>query len=803
MAFFEFPHTRTYDSDLGWIIKRINEQQDQMDGQQIYMDELKAWMDVNEPRIEHIEEIYDLFEQGQLPQEVVNALNAWIENYGVLSAAYAYTDETANDLRSEISAEAAARIDSDTVLSNRIDAIIQLTPGSTTGDAELQDIRIGANGVTYATAGDAVRGQYNDIMLTLGKAVYTQTLASRAMTIPVTAATGDLIYFKPLVWTGSTPSRIDCYGEISGGTHDTFSVLATGTGIFFKAKHNYTHFQVSVGVPSVPSSPVTMTNMLCNLQSQDGISKITLKNLQTCEDLLSSQKAVLADWNIQMLCDQRGYQVNNTGSVIASTHMRCSDYIRIPENAVSVTFNNTITLGNNTYRVAPGMAWYDENKTFIRGDYNSTDPIATVNVPEHAAFIIINQSNYPDVDTGLVRFNFRERPDGYINKYTVTYTASGQQPYVEIYLTAGEKYFITLDMDPGEHRFNIFQAGQTSNYKTLKRPYLYTRFTPNVSGVFILYNASGYIGDVTVSVYKDSVYSQYMADTPYIVDGSHPEIADYASVTECFYDLRNDVHQKTINIHGGDYGIFQEYQDLGIPIYTGNNPSSDWWNYAVFIPTNSHVLGHGEVKLNWMPTSSAVTQGQSQTVSPINAAGSFVLENVAIYCKNGRYAIHDDVMGKLEYLNSYHIYKDVKVYRYANDGSLGFGPAIGMGVDCAIFYKFDNVYVNNSLPQRALYMHPRGIVEGSKAAAHLVFNNCAFISGSFQPSVRLVNNGIVNQHIRLDFNSCYISNQICADNGDGSSPANPNLYDLTLIRSGTPTITIQDPSNPYPPKVYN
>lgn len=62
------------------------------------------------------------------------------------------------------------------VLKQRMDTFTQLPSGSTSADAELHDIRVGANGTIYSTAGDAVRGQYSQLNESLIKQLYLHEL---------------------------------------------------------------------------------------------------------------------------------------------------------------------------------------------------------------------------------------------------------------------------------------------------------------------------------------------------------------------------------------------------------------------------------------------------------------------------------------------------------------------------------------------------------------------------------------------------------------------------------------------------
>lgn len=76
MAFFEFPHTRTYDSDLGWLIQRVSSYDETIEA-------LNTWIEENTPRIEDLEAFMEAMENGPLPEGVQQALTDWMQLHAI------------------------------------------------------------------------------------------------------------------------------------------------------------------------------------------------------------------------------------------------------------------------------------------------------------------------------------------------------------------------------------------------------------------------------------------------------------------------------------------------------------------------------------------------------------------------------------------------------------------------------------------------------------------------------------------------------------------------------------------------
>ena len=84
-------------------------------------------------------------------------------------------NDTKGEILSKLNTEKGERQAAINRQSARIDNFIALEDGSTTGDAELKDIRIGSDGTKYSSAGTAVRSQIKKLDTTISQQADTLT----------------------------------------------------------------------------------------------------------------------------------------------------------------------------------------------------------------------------------------------------------------------------------------------------------------------------------------------------------------------------------------------------------------------------------------------------------------------------------------------------------------------------------------------------------------------------------------------------------------------------------------------------
>ena len=72
MSFFEFPHTRTYDSDLGWLIKVTKQLIDAVEN-------LDDWKNQHEEDYLQLKALYDAIISGNFPESITEAFTTWMQ----------------------------------------------------------------------------------------------------------------------------------------------------------------------------------------------------------------------------------------------------------------------------------------------------------------------------------------------------------------------------------------------------------------------------------------------------------------------------------------------------------------------------------------------------------------------------------------------------------------------------------------------------------------------------------------------------------------------------------------------------
>lgn len=74
MGFFEFPHTRTYDSDLGWLIRQCKTNMDAIAV-------LEEWKENTQDAIDDLEKLFYDISHGIFPPEIAAGVTKWITEH--------------------------------------------------------------------------------------------------------------------------------------------------------------------------------------------------------------------------------------------------------------------------------------------------------------------------------------------------------------------------------------------------------------------------------------------------------------------------------------------------------------------------------------------------------------------------------------------------------------------------------------------------------------------------------------------------------------------------------------------------
>ena len=255
----------------------------------------------------------------------------------------------------------------------RIDSFTSLKEGSTTGDAELIDARVGADGVTYDNLGNAMRTQLGQFKDKWDKFILPFTYTANGY---ITYSNGNVTSYEGMSYTN--------FIDIEGITHlDIFNLNYTrkdsaGLGFYdinknFLQGYQYDHdVNISLEIPksakyirlSLPDESINKLYIMPNI----------VKELQ--QELTSSTK-------YELVLTPKSYIQYTSGVVVSHDTLNSSNFIALNKAHTKLYVNNLNYPATNF----AGLSFYDINKNFLQGYQYKNDINIEINIPIKAYYV--------------------------------------------------------------------------------------------------------------------------------------------------------------------------------------------------------------------------------------------------------------------------------------------------------------------------------------------------------------------------------------------------------------------------------
>lgn len=185
----KYPYTDFHELNLDWFLEKFKEYYEHITEQDQKITTLEETVE------QFTTFVTNYFDNLDVQQEINNKLNAMYTDGSLKALVEPIFDQYMNTQNQRMNTQNQRM----NTLETRMDSFTHLAEGSTTGDAELIDARIGFNGVTYANAGTAIRtcdDLINDDLQNNKTSLYTEHLSPDLFESGTATTSGSsIVYF--------------------------------------------------------------------------------------------------------------------------------------------------------------------------------------------------------------------------------------------------------------------------------------------------------------------------------------------------------------------------------------------------------------------------------------------------------------------------------------------------------------------------------------------------------------------------------------------------------------------------------